>query len=225
MRKFKYLFYFSVAAFIIAGILFVKVTRYNNAVSTVETIKDKVIVVYSSNFKRMYDRSSNSYVKDMGMLCMEAVSLLKGGNLNSVYIRIQEGNEDPYTSSGVQLNKSLSKNYKYVLIDINRGQSKHGDKYMIGDKACCAITMILSRKSKSYDDTLLLAGRIKESIDKKYESLPVKIETTDDGDYNQSMGSMGMLLELGDAANKYDEARESLGIFCRALIEVVDAER
>ncbi|HBM76049.1 MAG TPA: hypothetical protein DD429_10940 [Clostridiaceae bacterium] len=225
MRRVKFLYYISIAALIAVGVLFVKANRYKSTISMVSTIKDKIIVMYSSNFKRMYEDSKQRETGDMAMLCIEGVSLLKDGGLNSVYLRLGEGTEDPYTLSGLYLEKNLDKKYKYVLIDISRAQTKYGRKYDIANKVCCPISMIISKKSTSYDDTLLFAGRIKSIIDKKYGTLPVHIITVDDGDYNQSMGSMGMTVEIGDAANTYDEARECLRIFCSAVLELAGMER
>lgn len=225
MRRVKYLYYISILAFVAVGILFVKANRYKSAISIIDTIKDKIIVVYSSNYKRLYAGSAQRGVNDMGMMCIEAVSLLKEGGLNSVYLRPEEGSEDPYTLSGRYLEKNLDKKYKYALIDISRGQTKYGKKYTIQNRTFCPISIVLSKKSSSYDSTLLFAGRIKEIMDKKYETLPVQIITVDDRDYNQSMGSIGMLVEIGDAANSYEEARESLQIFCQAVLSVAKMER
>lgn len=225
MNKYRNLFYISVAALIAAGLLYVRAARNDSAISTVETVKDKVIVFYSSNYKRLYARTSGSNTDDMSMLCMEGVSMLKEGRMNSVYIRMQEGSEDPYTSSGMQLKKTLSKGYKYVLIDLSRAQTKHGSKYQIKDHICAPLSMIISKKSSCCDDSLLLAARIKEILNQKCPALPVNVVTVNDRDYNQSIGSMGMTVEAGDAANSYDEARETLKLFCTALLDVVDAER
>jgi stage II sporulation protein P len=152
---------------------------------------------------------------------MEGVSYLKSGGLNSVYFKIEKADADPYTQSGMYLKKNLKGTEDYVLIDISRDMTRYGIKYEVGEKYCSPITIKIAMKSKCYDSSLLFAGRVKAAIEEKYKTVPVKIITSDDGqDYNQSLGSMGMFVELGDSANTYGEAREALKIFCQAILQV-----
>jgi stage II sporulation protein P len=224
MNRIRYLYFLSIAALIFGGFLFVKAHRYENTVKIIEDLKSKSIIIYSSNFRRLYIDSRDGGIKDMEKLCMEGSNIIKNSGLDCTFLKILDGNEDPYTLSGIYIDKYLNKNNKYILIDISRNQSRRGEKYNVGQSKCSSISIILSRKSKSYDDSLLFAGRVKSIIDKKYDILPVQIIHTDSDDYNQSKGYISMLVEIGDAANTYDEAMQSLKIFSEALIEVIDAK-
>jgi len=204
--------------------LFVKNNRYEKTIKIIENLKNKTIVIYSSNFKRLYLNSKAGQVNDMEKLCLEGTSSMKSGGLDSAYLKISEGNQDPYTLSFIYLKENLDKKKKYILIDINRGQTRHGEKYDIGGISLCPITITISKKSKSYDDSLLFMGRVKAVIDKKYNLLPVHIVTDDTLEYNQSMGYIAALIELGDASNTYEQAKESLNILCQAIKEVVYGE-
>ena len=221
MKYIKYLYFLSIAALILGGTLFIKAHRHESTVKIIEDLRSKSIIMYSSNFRRLYIDSLSGEVKDMEKLCIEGSSILKKSGLDCSFLKTQDGNVDPYALSGASLDKNLNKNNKYILIDISRNQSRHGAKYSIGKSNCTPISIVLSKKSKSYEDSLLIAGRLKSIIDKKYETLPLQIVHSDFGEYNQGKGYIGMLLEIGDAANTYDEAMESLKIFCEALKEVV----
>ncbi|MDI6619871.1 MAG: stage II sporulation protein P [Clostridiales bacterium] len=222
MKRIKLIYYISLAVFVLCGILFVNVSRYSKTAGIVENLKDKTIIFYSSNHKRIYLNSHNIKINDMEMLCLEGVSYLKEGGLNPFFLRITEGSDDIFTQSYSCLKKSLKKDIKYVLLDISRGQTKHGERYMAGKNVCCPISIIISKKSKSSSDSLLFAGRIKAEIDRNYKTLPVQIVTVDDQDYNQSMGAIGMLIEIGDAANTFEEAKGSLKILSKAIIDVTN---
>lgn len=221
MRLINFILYLSIAALIAGGLLFVKNNRDEHAVKIIEDLRDKTMIFYSSNIKRGYLDSPNGDISDMERLCTEGASIIKSNGLNSVFLKINEGNHDPYTLSGLYLKKTLKKDIKYILVDISRGQSKHGEKYQAGDKTCCPIKIILSKGAPSYDQSLLFAGRVKSVIDKEYARLPVLLVTDETSDYNQGMGYIGMLVELGDSENTLDEARESLQILCNALREVI----
>ena len=221
MKYIKYLYFLSIAALILGGTLFIKAHRHESTVKIIEDLRSKSIIMYSSNSRRLYIDSLSGEVKDMEKLCIEGSSILKKSGLDCSFLKTQDGNVDPYALSGASLDKNLNKNNKYILIDISRNQSRHGAKYSIGKSNCAPISIVLSKKSKSYEESLLIAGGLKSIIDKKYDTLPLQIVHSDFGEYNQSKGYIGMLLEIGDAANTYDEAMESLKIFCEALKEVV----
>lgn len=220
MRRLKFLFYLSIILLVAGGVLFVKDNRHQSVANIAENLKNKTTVFYSSNFKRVYALHKVDELKDMERLCMEGASILAGAGLNAEYLQIQDGNDDPFTLSGEYLDKNLQKGKEYIVIDVSRGQTRHGKTIKTKLGMCCPISIILSQKSLSFDRSLLLAGRIKAVIHKSYPDLPVQIIQTDDRDYNQSKGYMGMLIEFGDAANLYEEARNSLKIFCNALIKV-----
>jgi len=222
LRRIGFIHFLSIIVLIIGGLLFVKDNRYESTVKIIENLKDKEIIFYSSNFKRLYNNFKSGDVPDMEKLCNLGLIYMMERGLNASSLKIEPYNLDPYALSGVYLDKSLRKDKKYILIDINRSMSKHGRKYKGQNGDCCPIFIILSKKSKSYDQSLLFAGRIKSEIDKKYKKLPVQIISTNSEDYNQSRGYIGMLVEFGDAANTYEEAKESLKIFCDAMIEVIN---
>lgn len=225
MKRIQLTYYVFILLFITAGLLFVKANRDDKVVGVIENLMDKTIVMYSSNNKRMYINSENTGINNMNTLCIEGTSYLKSGGLNPVHFKIEGEDSYPYNLSQDFLEKNLRKNEKYVLIDVSRGQTRYGSKFIAREKACAPIYIILSKNSKSYDSSLLFAGRIKWIIDDKYKTVPVQIISAVGQDYNQSMGHIGMLIEFGDAANTYDEARESLKIFCQSMLEVVKVER
>lgn len=223
LKRLKLVLYLSIAALIAGGMLFVKNNRYEQAVKIMEDLKDKTMVFYSSNFERAYIGSGESQSNDMEKLCMEGTRIVQNSGLNSEYVKLYPGNYDPYTLSSLELQKTLKKEVKYILVDISRGQSRHGEKFKTGEKYSCPITIIISKKSSSHDQSILFAGRVKALIDKKYGNLPVQIEASDTAEYNQGKGYIGMLVELGDAVNTYDEAEEALKILCEAFREVIFA--
>ncbi|KPU43102.1 stage II sporulation protein P (SpoIIP) [Oxobacter pfennigii] len=221
MKRHSILFYISIAVLIAAGMLFIKSNRYEKTVRIIEDLKDKTVVFYSSNFKRLYLNSPQSQVGDMEKLCFEGYNIINDGGMSSFLLRIEDGNADPYTLSSSKLDKVLKKDDQYILLDLSRGQTRHGEKYIAGDKNCSPIDIIISKKSLSFDQSLLFIGRVKAVIEKKYPTLPVRITTVDTEDYNQSLGYIGILIELGDSANSYDEAKESMKILCEAIKEVI----
>lgn len=221
MKGYKLLYICSLLALAAAGILFVNASREARIVGVIESLKDKKIVFYSSNYDRSYLGYSNENVKCMDMLGIEGVSFIRGGGLYSLHLKIEETVGDPYTRSGSYLKNNLPDTGEYVLIDVSRNQSRHGSKYDVGGRFSSPIAVKIARSSKNYDSTLLFAGRVKAVIDEKYKNLPFQIITLDGGeDYNQSIGCIGMLVEFGDSANTYDEAREALSIFCKAIIQI-----
>lgn len=221
VKRIRVLYYFSIGILVIAGILFVRSNRYGKAVKVMENLKDKPVVFYSSNFKRLYLNSSGGLMKDLEKLTAEGTEDLKKKGYDSMQIKTEEGDADPYTQSGIYLDRSLKKGTKYILIDLSRAQSKFGSKYKCGDFTACPITITVSKSSKSYGGSLLFAGRVKYAIADKYKDLPVSIVESSEGDYNQSMGYIGLLVELGDAENTFGEAERSLNIFCDAVIQVI----
>lgn len=224
MRRIVFIHLLSIVVLIIGGILFVKANRHESTVKIIENLKDKDVVFYSSNLKRAYINFKTGETPDMEKLCTLGLNYMKENGINASSLKIEPGDLDPYSLSGVYLDKNLMKDKKYILVDLNRNMTKHGSKYKGQNGNCCPISIILSKKSKSYDQSLLFAGRVKSLIDKKYTTLPVHIISTDSEDYNQSKGYIGMLVELGDAANTYDEARESLKILCDAMTEVINVQ-
>lgn len=222
MKHINILLYLSIIALIAGGLWFVKNNRYEKTVKMIEDLRDKTMVFYSSNFKRMYTESIQDQTGDMERLCIQGTESMKSGGLNSLYLKIDGGNLDPYTLSGLCLEKNLKKYEEYILVDISRGQSRHGGKYAAGGGNSCPITIILSKKSQSYDESLLFAGRVKSIIDKKYTDLPIRIVTQDNDSYNQSKGYIAMLVELGDAANTYEDGKKALELLCEAFKEVIN---
>jgi stage II sporulation protein P len=221
VKVYKILYVCSLLALVAAGMLFVNATDQSRIVGVIDSLKDKTIVFYSSNYDRSYTGYRNEAYRCMDMMCIEGMSFIRGGGLNSIHFKIEENVGDPYTQSSAYLKRNLKSTGAYVLIDISRDKSMHGSKYDIGGKLSSPITIKIAKKSQNYDNSLLFIGRVKAVIDEKYKSLPVQIITLDDGqDYNQSLGCIGMIVEFGDSANTYDEAREALNIFCRAIIQV-----
>lgn len=221
VKRIKLFYYFSIVLLVAAGILFVVSNRYGRVVKVMENLKDKHVVFYSSNFKRMYLDSSGGPMKDMEKLTAEGTEKLKKKGYDSIQIRVEEGNADPYSQSGIYLERDLKSGIKCILIDLSRAQSKFGSKYKLGDVTACPIVITVSKSSRSYGDSLLFAGRIKYAIADKYKDLPVRIVESNEGDYNQSRGYIGLLVEIGDAENTFKEAERSLNIFCDAVIGVI----
>lgn len=214
----------SIIILVIAGLFFVKLNRSEKVAGIIENLKDKTIVIYSSNNKRLYINTNDSSVHNMDTLCIEGASFLRSGGFSPVHFKIENGDSDPYTLSSLYLKKNLKKNEEYVLIDLSRSQTRYGTKCMAAENTCCPISIILSKKSASYENSLLFASRVKWAVEEKYKTLTIKIVTAEDQDYNQDLGHIGMLVELGDSANSYDEARESLKVFCQAVIKVGNVE-
>lgn len=220
----RFLYICSLVVLVCAGFLFIEASKQARVVGIIENLKSKTILFYSSNPQRSY--LGSNMTGSMDMLCIEGVSHLKTDGLKSECLKIEKGDADPYTQSGTILKNRIKNSNDYVLIDISRNQERHGSEYDIEGKKCCPIVIKLSRKSQSYDDSLLFAGRIKTVIDEKYKTLPFQIETVDDGkDYNQSLGCIGLLLEIGDSANTYEEASASLKLFCKAVTEANNLDR
>lgn len=225
LKKIKIMYYLSIIALIAAGTLFVQANRQAKVVGILENLDNKTIVFYSSNFKRVYKNTLDGSSRSLDMLCIEGVNYFKNAGLNSEHLEIESGNADPYTQSGFYLKNNLKKNNEYVLIDLSRDQTRYGSQYKIDGNIYCPISIKLSKKSRGYDNSLLFASRVKAYLNEKYKSLPVYLISLEDQDYNQSIGYIGMLVELGDASNTFDEARESLKIFCQALVEVNNAQK
>lgn len=226
MKSVKIMYICSLIALVAAGILFANMHRQAKVVGVIENLKTKTIVFYSSNSARSYLDYKNNGVGAMDMLCIEAMSHMKADGFNSINYKISNGDADPFTQSYQFLRETLKKDSEYVLIDISRGQSRHGQKYNIEGKTYAPITITLSKKSLCYESSLLFAGRLKAYIDEKYKAIPIHIITVDDGkDYNQSLGYIAMLVEFGDSNNSYDEASESLKVFCQSIIQVNSIQR
>lgn len=223
VKRINLLYYFSIFVLIIAGLLFVRANRYGKVVKVMENLKDKPVVFYSSNFKRLYLNSSGGLMSDMEKLAGEGSGILKNRGIDSMQMKIEEGTLDPLSQSGLFIERNLEKNVKYILIDLGRAQSKFGSKYKCGDSYACPIFITVSKTSSSYSNSLLFAGRIKYAIADKYKDLPVSIVESRASDYNQSKGYIGLLVEIGDAENTFGEAEKSLNIFCDAAVQVISS--
>jgi stage II sporulation protein P len=223
MKKIRLLYYLSVLLLIAGGVLFVRLNRYGSAIRVIENFGGKTMVFYSSTFKREYLNSSGGSIRDMDKLCAEGSDELRKAGLDSLSMKIADGTSDPYTLSEKYLNENLKKGSKYILIDLSRAQTEYGSRYKCGGEMYCPITITISKKSLSYDESLIFAGRIKYILDNKCKDLPVRIVESTSGDYNQSKGYIGMLVEIGDSANTFGDAEKSLRIFCDAIKEVAAA--
>lgn len=225
MNRIRIIFFLSIAALITGGIMFANASRYGKAVGVIGSLRDKTIVFYSSNNKKAYLKTGESGVNDMENLCIQGASSLREGSLDSVYLKIPDGNEYPFTRSGMYLKSTLKDNREYILVDISRDQTRYGGRYKTGKSISCPISIVLSKESPNHDDSLLFAGRIKAIIDSKFNTLPVKIISVDSEEYNQGQGCMGMLLLLGDSENTFSDASSALKVFCDAVKEIAEKER
>lgn len=221
MKKIRLIYYLSICILVLGGIMFVRANRNKSTGSFIENLRDKTIIVYSSNFKRQYINSSGGSMSDIEKLGMESAGLLRGGGLDALFYRISDNGVDPYTASSAFLGSNLKTGGEYILLDMSRAQTKHGSKFTAGGNTCCPINIIISKKSKSFEKSMLFAGKIKYIIDNRYKELPVYITESDEGDYNQGMGYIGLLVEVGDAANTFNDAERTGKIFCSAVKDAV----
>ena len=210
------LLYLSIFVLIICGMLFVKQNRYDSVSNILEDVYEKPVIIYSSNFKRAYINHEESNVKDMDRLSMECTSKLKDYGFLSNHLKIEDADVDPYTLSSKYIDNYMKRGKKYILIDIIRNKSSHGEKFVIDDISYCPISIIISKNSDCYDNSLLFAGRIKSIIESKYTNMKIQIKQVEE-EYNQSRGYIGFMLEIGDSANTYDEAKNSISIFCEGF--------
>lgn len=216
LKLINLLFYLSIFILIICGMLFVKQNRYDSVTNILEDVYEKPIIIYSSNFKRAYINHEESDIKDMDRLSIECTSTLKEYGFLSNHLKMEDEDIDPYTLSSKYLDNYIKKGKKYILIDITRNKSSHGEKVIIDNASYCPISIIISKNSDCFDNSLLFAGRIKSIIENKYTNMKIQIEQVEE-EYNQGKGYIGFMLEIGDSANTYDEAKNSIKIFCEGF--------
>ncbi|WP_044642345.1 stage II sporulation protein P [Risungbinella massiliensis] len=111
------------------------------------------------------------------------------------------------------------------LIDIHR-DSKRGDKttITINGKKMARMAFVVGKDSKYYSQNLQLAKELFQEINRRYPGLCTgvyeKAKTGgNNGEYNQSLSTGAMLVEVGGVDNSFAEAKASVDVLANVIAD------